>query len=392
MADAARMPVVIELGSAPEHRISTRLSPLAELCACLHALDGPRHHPASRRWVGAVLQGADERLLERAGEWAPLWGAFRARYLLPLTPGPERELEEELAEIARLDEETFTTMTEQALVGKNGHGPGSGHGHGLGADHGSGSGQGPGSGPGPGSGSRRGGRAPERFLARLRQLSERRFALGLRLLADPSGFRDGLLAFLSAVAEEVFEAEWTRLRPTLEADARVRSHEHSRYGAAALAGFPTAHMEQDPPRVVFDKLYNARASLADSPCLLVPSLHINPHLAIKHYPGYPVVVQYPVRDGAGGEPAALDVVMRGLRALDEPLRIRMCRALLRQSMTTTELATQFEMTPPQMSRHLRKLREAGMVHTHREGARVHYQLDEAAVRNLGVDLLSALHR
>ncbi|GAA3364963.1 hypothetical protein GCM10017744_065790 [Streptomyces antimycoticus] len=366
MADAARMPVVIELGPAPEHRISTRLSPLAELCACLHALDGPRHHPASRRWVGAVLHGADERLLERAGLWAPLWGAFRARYLLPLTPGPERDLEEELAEVARLDVETFTTMTEQALVGKNGHGPG--------------------------SGPRRGGRSPERFLARLRQLSERRFDLGLRLLADPAGFRDGLLAFLSAVAEEVFEAEWTRLRATLEADARIRGHEQSRYGAAVLAGFPTARMEQDPPRVVFDKLYNARASLADSPCLLVPSLHINPHLAIKHYPGYPVVVQYPVRDAAGAEPTALDVVMRGLRALDEPLRIRMCRALLRQSMTTTELATQFEMTPPQMSRHLRKLREAGMVHTHREGARVHYQLDEAAVRNLGVDLLSALHR
>ncbi|OPF78201.1 transcriptional regulator [Streptomyces antioxidans] len=388
------MPVVIELGPAPEQRISTRLSPLAELCACLHALDGPRHHPASRRWAGAVLEGADERLLERAGGWAPLWGAFRARYLLPLTPGPERDLEEELAQVARLDEETFTTMTEQALVGKNGHGPGSGPDPGSG----NGSGHGPvpasdhGSGHGPGPGSRRGGRTPERFLARLRQLSERRFALGLRLLADPSGFRDALLAFLSAVAEEVFEAEWTRLRPILEADARVRSHEHSRYGPAVLAGFPTARMEQDPPRVVFDKLYNARASLADHPCLLVPSLHINPHLAIKHYPGFPVVVQYPVRDGAGAEPTALDVVVRGLRALDEPLRIRMCRALLRQSMTTTELATQFEMTPPQMSRHLRKLREAGMVHTHREGARVHYQLDEAAVRNLGVDLLSALHR
>ncbi|MGY0064438.1 DUF5937 family protein [Streptomyces sp. LZ34] len=360
------MPIVIELGPAPELRISTRLSPLAELCACLHALDGPRHHPASRRWVGAVLQGADERLLERATRWAPLWGAFRARYLLPLTTGPERDLEEELAEVARLDEKTFTEMTEQALVGKNSHVPW--------------------------SGARQGIRSPEGFLARVRQISERRFALGVRLLADPSGFRDALTAFLSAVAEEVFEAEWSRLRGTLEADARVRSHEQARYGARVLAGFPTARLEQDPPRVVFDKLYNARASLAENPCLLVPSLHINPHLAIKHYPGYPVVVQYPVRDGAGAEPPALDTVVRGLRALDEPLRIRLCRALLRQSMTTTELATQFEMTPPQMSRHLRKLREAGMVHTHRQGARVHYQLDEEAVRNLGVDLLAALHR
>jgi DNA-binding transcriptional ArsR family regulator len=61
-------------------------------------------------------------------------------------------------------------------------------------------------------------------------------------------------------------------------------------------------------------------------------------------------------------------------------------------MTTTELAEQYAMTPPQMSRHLRRLREAGMVVTHRRGAQVHYQLDQEAVRTLGHDLLAALHR
>ncbi|MGW2331003.1 DUF5937 family protein [Streptomyces sp. NPDC001700] len=357
------MPVVIDLGPAPEERIAARLSPLAELCACLHALDEPRHHPASRRWVGAVLQGADERLLARAARWAPLWGAFRARYLLPLTAGPERSLDEELADIGGLPEATFTAMTEQALIGQNSHRPQVAEGD-----------------------------SPERFLGRLRQMSESRFALGVRLLAGPAAFRDDLTDFLSAAAGELFEAEWTRLRGVLEADVRTRFQRHRLDGARALADFPTARVEADPPRVVFDKLYNARASLTDAPCLLVPSLHINPHIAIKHYPGYPVVVQYPVRGDGDGEPPAMDEVLRRVRALDEPLRVRVCHVLLRQSMTTTELASHFGTTPPQMSRHLRKLREAGMVHTHRQGARVHYQLDEEAVRTLGVDLLAAMRR
>ncbi|MFE2943113.1 DUF5937 family protein [Streptomyces sp. NPDC059255] len=381
------MPVVIDLGSSPEERISTRLSPIAELCACLHALDGPRHHPASRRWVGAVRQGADEGLLARAAQWAPLWGAFRARYLLPLAPGPERTLEEELADIGGLAEGVFTAMTEQALIGKNSHQPEEPDR----APH-----FGPRLGPRSGSGSARHLRSrswsPEDFLGRLRQLSERRFALGVRLLADPAAFRADLTAFLSAAAEELFEAEWIRLRGVLTSDVRVRTHERRLRGGRILADFPTARLEDDPPRVVFEKLYNARVSLTDAQCLLVPSLHTNPHLAIKHYPGYPVVVQYPVRGEGDGEPPGMDEVLRRVRALDDPIRVRLCRALLRQSVTTTELAHQFDMTPPQMSRHLRRLREAGMVHTHRQGARVHYQLDEEAVRTLGVDLLGALHR
>jgi DNA-binding transcriptional ArsR family regulator len=50
------------------------------------------------------------------------------------------------------------------------------------------------------------------------------------------------------------------------------------------------------------------------------------------------------------------------------------------------------MSAPQVSRHLRRLREAGLVHTHRRGSVVYYQLDTAAVERLGPDLLSVLYR
>ncbi|WP_327669067.1 MULTISPECIES: DUF5937 family protein [unclassified Streptomyces] len=356
------MPVVIELGPAASRFVAPRVSPLAELCACLHALQTPGHHPASRRWADAVRQDAEPALLDRAAALSPLWGAFRARYLLPLSANGERELAEEIGEIAALPREEFTGMTAQALLGKNTPRPEEAL------------------------------RDPGRFLARLRQHAEDRFTLGARLLSDTEGLRETLTEFLHLAGEQWFGAEWERLAGPLGSEVRGRFHEHRQDGAAVLAGFPTARVLSDPPRVEFEKLYQARVPLSGTPCLLVPSLHVNPHVAIKHYPGFPIVVQYPVRGGDGAGPPSLDVVRERLKVLHEPLRVDLCRTLLREAMTTTELATQYRMTPPQMSRHLRRLRESGLVVTHRRGARVHYQLDQEAVRNLGADLLAALHR
>ncbi|WP_405484131.1 DUF5937 family protein [Streptomyces sp. NBC_00009] len=356
------MPVVIEPGPDPDRAVAPRLSPLAELCACLHALQTPGHHPASRRWVDAVRQDADPALLARAAALSPLWSAFRARYLLPLSAGAERSLEEEIADIVTLDLEQFTGMTAQALLGKNSPRPGAPL------------------------------KEPDRFLSRLRQHAAERFTLGARLLSDPEGLRDTVTGFLAAAGEEWFGAEWERLAGPLRAEVRGRFAEHRHDGVAVLASFPSARLLADPPRIEFEKLYQARVPLAGTDCLLTPSLHVNPHLAIKHYPGFPVVVQYPVRGPGSAGPPSLDLVRHRIKALQEPLRIDLCHTLLREPMTTTELAEQYEMTPPQMSRHLRRLREAGIVVTHRRGAQVHYQLDQEAVRTLGHDLLAALQR
>jgi DNA-binding transcriptional ArsR family regulator len=354
------MPVTLVVGATGHKSITARPSPLAELCACLHALAEPEHHPASRRWVADVRDEVDEDLLIRASVWAPLWGAFRARYLLPLSIDAEPVLETELAGIERLPEADFLAMSAQALIGKTTREPPDLV---LGAD---------------------------RFLSRLRLISERRLELGARLLRDVDRFRTDLLLFLATMAEVAFEPEWTLLGPGLESHARARADDLRRHGPSTLADLPGASQEDDPARIVFDKFYRATVDLDETPCVLVPSLHLNPHIVIKHYPGLPVVVQYPVR--AEGTTPSLDTVRHRLAVLADPMRMNLCHTLLRDAMTTTELATRFEMTAPQMSRHLRQLREAGLVLAHRTGSRVHYQLDVAAVRGLGVDLLSALHR
>nr|WP_267881717.1 MULTISPECIES: ArsR family transcriptional regulator [unclassified Streptomyces] len=54
------------------------------------------------------------------------------------------------------------------------------------------------------------------------------------------------------------------------------------------------------------------------------------------------------------------------------------------------LAARLGMTSPQVSRHLRKLREAGLVLTHWEGTAVYYRLDTDAIGRLGPDLLVGL--
>src|SRR5439155_20307188 len=143
-------------------------------------------------------------------------------------------------------------------------------------------------------------------------------------------------------------------------------------------------------RIVIDKLYSATVRVdARRPCLVVPTLYGQPHFVVKHYPGYPVVIQY------GTSPAAtpsLRTVRQRLAVLQDPTRLQLCYAILRNPVATSELANQLGMSAPQVSRHLRRLREAELVHAHRRGSVVYYQLDAAAIERLGPELLSVLYR
>ncbi len=355
------MAVTLLLDPPGTGSVVVRQSPLAELCACLHAFDEPGHHPASAAWVARAHADLDTALLAQAAVWAPLWGAFRARYLLPLSADGRRTLDDELEEVAGLPIGEFTDMSVQALIGKNDTGLAP--------------------------------RLSDEVLHRLRLISSSRMEIGARLLADPEGVRAELLGFLAAFAAAAFDAEWPALRRVLDRDGALRERDLRRKGALSLADFPTASAVQPSGRrvrVVFDKLYNATARVDDDrPCLLVPTMHGRPHFVIKHYPGYPVVIQYSA-DGAGTP--TLETARRRLAALQDPTRLRLCYAILRNPVATAELATQLGMTAPQVSRHLRRLREAQLVHTHRRGSVVYYQLDADAVERLGPDLLSVLYR
>jgi DNA-binding transcriptional ArsR family regulator len=68
------------------------------------------------------------------------------------------------------------------------------------------------------------------------------------------------------------------------------------------------------------------------------------------------------------------------------------RTLTRSSHTTSELAHAWDLTAPEVSRHLAVLRRAGLLTTERRGRYVHYSADLPALTTLGADLLAAMLR
>jgi len=74
--------------------------------------------------------------------------------------------------------------------------------------------------------------------------------------------------------------------------------------------------------------------------------------------------------------------MNALAALADPTRRRIVELLAGGERSAGELAAQFETSRPGVSRHLRVLREHGLVHAREEGQRRLYSLDAAPLAEL----------
>jgi DNA-binding transcriptional ArsR family regulator len=124
----------------------------------------------------------------------------------------------------------------------------------------------------------------------------------------------------------------------------------------------------------------------------IPTVFGSPHLVAVHSRRWRPVVQYPAGGTGDPEPVSLEAVERRLDALAHPVRLRLVRTLTRSSHTTSELAFAWDLTAPEVSRHLAVLRRAGLLTTERRGRYVHYSVDLPALTALGADLLAAMLR
>ncbi|MFD6337053.1 DUF5937 family protein [Streptomyces sp. NPDC060131] len=423
------MSVVIVLEGAGPGSFTVAVSPLAELSACLHALTESAHHPELRDWGRAVTANASTELRAGLRRFSPLWSALRWRGFYPgldgtrpagpgsgsgsgPTPGPGpapgpgagqgsgvgqgSALEEQLRTVARLPIDRFAELTAFACV--NGY-------------------------------------TRFDFSRLLRSAAQRaalehaatalsagRRELAAQLLRDPETCRADLLAFLDRCRSEFFAEVWAGAEPELTRSAlavrgRLASGAgravgggsgNSRLLSAAHATHPThtthatrttedlaealASLSPDssrlgaPPRVVFDKLHHSVITPARTPVVLVPTRYNAPHLVVKNEPGLPPVLHYPVDAPEVGVTLARSRML----ALTDPHRVRLCRLIAREPMTTLDLAARLSMTQPQVSRHLRALRDLGLVRAERSGRFVHYRLDLAAVERIGQDVVRAL--
>lgn len=361
------MTLRINIGGLPSGGLRFAASPLAELTAMLHVLSQPAHHPQLSGWAGDVWAGLRPELAERLGEAEFLWRSSRADFLVPARPRPT--LAEELDDVDKIDDETYVTSALTTTCGSNRVHFGS---------------------PSPLADATARERALD--LAQARGVLQEAFAE--RLLADPAAVRARVRHTLEQCAEAFFDAAWADIAVRLAGDLRLKNDLLRRQGLgaalASVSGAVTLAPEGDC--IVVDKLQDEATSALGSGVTFLPSVFGRPHLVMVHAPGWQPVVQYPVAEASTPDPVSLETVTLRLEALSHPVRLRLLRTLARGPHTTGELARAWELSPPEVSRHLAVLRRTGLLTTRRHGRYVRYTLNSRDLTALGSDLLAAVLR
>ncbi|MFC8537516.1 DUF5937 family protein [Streptomyces sp. NPDC057249] len=359
------MTLSIDIAGLPAGRLRFALSPLAELTAMLHVLAEPAHHPDRAGWAAGVRAGLRPELAERLTEAEFLWRSSRADFLVPARP--RSTLADELDDVDRIDDETYVTAALVTTCGSN-------RVH-FGA-------------PSPLADAA----ARERALDRARARGPLQDAFAERLLADPTAVRARVRNTLEECAEAFFDAAWAGAAVRLADDVRLKNDLLRHRGAGAALASVSGAVALDGDRIVVDKLQDNATSAHGTGVTLLPSVFGRPHLVVVHAPGWQPVVQYPVPEAGPPEPVSLETVTLRLEALAHPVRLRLLRTLARGPHTTGELADAWELSPPEVSRHLAILRRAGLLTTRRHGRYVRYTLSLPALSGLGTDLLAAVLR
>ncbi|MFC4943960.1 ArsR/SmtB family transcription factor [Pseudonocardia sp. GCM10023141] len=347
-------------------RVHVGVSPLAELMACLHVLAEPDHHPESRGWRGGIAAELPDHLRSDLHRFAPLWARYRSRLLFPMDTVLGRTLEDELAQLAVLDDDLFVPLAADAIRGRAMDFPDAA------AVAASGN-------------------------AWVRECEQRSFTRGdlaHALVEDPDRLRHDLVAILARCAAGFFGPDWDRARSTLDTAAsavatRLR-HEPMLDVIAALTDAASTRGSTDT--VYIDKLQQGECVVDGHGLLLIPSIRARPHVIIKSDARVPKVLHFPVRPPADTEAATQEELRRRLLVLSEPNRWELCRHLINEPITTTELAARTGATKSAVSRHLKALREVRLIDSQKEGRQVFHRLNASVILRLGAEALEGIIR
>lgn len=365
------MTLRIDITGMPPERLRFAVSPLAELAAMLHALAGTAHHPRFAAWAAGVRGALRPELAERLQEAEFLWRSSRADFLLPARP--KGSLKQELDDVDAIDDEAYVLSALVTTCGSNR------------VHFGDAS-------PLTDAGAR------ERALEQAQARGAVQEAFAERLLSDPGVVRRRVRETLEQCGEAFFEAAWADVVPRLAADVQVKTSLREREGigpalASVSSAVTLAARADGDASIVVDKLQDNATSARTDGVTLIPTVFGSPHLVAVHARGWRPVMQYPAAEpGAAEHAVSMDVIERRLQALSHPVRLRLVRTLARSPHTTGELAAAWELTAPEVSRHLAVMRKARLLVAERRGRYVYYSLDASALTALGTDLLSAMLR
>jgi DNA-binding transcriptional ArsR family regulator len=368
------MAITMELSGVRASDVSVQLSPVAELMAVLHVFAEPGHHPDRTSFVKHLGSVISDDLRRRLMELSPFWARFRSRHLMPLSGGPDGTLGDELATLSRLSVDAFTAMASEALLGVR-----SAEFRGLREDS----------------------TLAATFVERCAEKSDRRGFLAAQLSEDPNELQQRLVHTLEQCGHQFFDTEWARLRPRLTPAKRDIEEQlrHQSVPVVFASLTPTVKLYPAAARVVYDKLQTDTVRADSRTYVLVPSLFTQPHLLVKHDRAYtddmadlPVVIQFPVMDMELSTGFTLEHLRQRLLVLTDPARLSLCRHLVNEECTTSELARRTGMPAPQVSRHLARLRDVGLLFSERDGRYIRHRLLLTRIYRLGPELVNSIVR
>jgi DNA-binding transcriptional ArsR family regulator len=214
------------------------------------------------------------------------------------------------------------------------------------------------------------------------------------LVNHPDRFRRDLVNILEQCAIGFFAQDWERTHHILDASARsvaVRLRQEQPLDViASLTDIGTTRGSVDT--VYFDKLQQGDCIVDRHGLVLIPSIRARPHVIIKPDSGVPKVLHYLAKSSSEAESSTQEELRRRLLVLSEPARWELCRHLINESITTTELAARTGATKSAVSRHLRVLREARLIDSHKEGRQVFHRLNASVILRLGPEVLNGIIR
>ncbi|MBF4163448.1 ArsR/SmtB family transcription factor [Nocardioides acrostichi] len=339
---------------------------LTETMATLHVLSAADHHPEAVRLIQQTTERLDAEELDALFSFSPLWSRFRCRLFFPLLAGATVDWEATLQALADVDDEVFVVLAAEGILG-------------LG----------------------RASEAPVRDLVARGELvtacarrSTLRAELAQRLLSDPARFRADLAEFLQLCWDRFMAERWHEGRRRLDDEVQRVRLLLSRGLPEALAGLTdNASRTVSPGVVSFDKLATQRIEVFPRRLHVVPSLAAWPHVTVKdsaERSELPIVIVYPVRGLTHGISQRL--LLDRLGALSSASRLELCRHLLGEPITTSELAARLDISESQVSRALRQLRDCGLVESWRHEKTLRHRVVVERLQALGPDIVATVTR
>jgi DNA-binding transcriptional ArsR family regulator len=205
-------------------------------------------------------------------------------------------------------------------------------------------------------------------------------------LTKPQQALDDLAEQLQNYWTATLESHWVRLRLLLESDVMLRARQLALGGAAPL--FAELHPSlsfvatPDGGQLVQQKSFDHEIHLSERGLVLVPSAFLSNKVMSMHFEPWQPTLIYPARGSANLWSSPLEP-----SAALEALLGNGCAKVL-EALTvptgTLELAKRLRVAPSNVSHHVKRLVQAGLLESHRQGRVVFYRHSSRAETLLGL--------